>query len=408
MIIFKPPAKTGGFVFYVELLTCTNIIILTTMKKFLLIILLTYPALTRAQTKAGKVYDLLVGTYTTGKSQGIYVYHFNAATGKVSYLNKITGINNPSYLTISASQKFVYSVNEVGNDRAGSVSSFTFEPVSGTLKLINKVPSNGAGPCYISVDKANKNAFIANYTGGSLTVVPVKNDGSLGNPSQTIQDEGSGPNKERQEKPHVHTAVLSPDEKFLLYTDLGTDKLNICNYNPKAEKPLTPASTPYVSVVGGNGPRHIAFHPNGKFMYLIQEMGATVTAYDYNNGKLKELQSQTLVADGFAGKLGAADIHVSPDGKYLYTTNRGDANELEVFAINAQTGKLAFVERTSTLGKTPRNFIIDPTGNFLLVANQNTDDVYVFRINKNTGKLTYTDNKIEVGNPSCLKFASSK
>lgn len=378
------------------------------MKKFFLMILLASPALLHAQSKAGKVYDLLVGTYTTGKSQGIYVYHFNAETGKVDYLNQVTGVNNPSYLAISTNQKFVYSVNEVGSERTGSVSAFTFEPASGKLSLINVAPSNGAGPCYIALDKANKNAFVANYAGGSLSVLPIKSDGSLTEPSQTIQDEGTGPDKARQEKPHVHTAALSPDEKYLLYTDLGTDKLNICNYNPKAEKPLTPAPTPYVTVMGGNGPRHLAFHPNGKFLYLIQEMGAVVTAYNYNDGKLKEIQSQTLVADGFQGKLGAADIHISPDGKFLYTTNRGDANEIEVFAINRETGKLAFIERTSSLGKTPRNFVIDPNGNFLLVANQNSDDVYIFRINKNTGKLTYTGNKIEVGNPSCLKFALSK
>ncbi|WP_295650773.1 lactonase family protein [uncultured Mucilaginibacter sp.] len=375
------------------------------MKKYILILLLALPTLLQAQTKA-KIYDLLIGTYTTGKSEGIYVYQFNATTGKAIYLNKVTGVNNPSYLTVSTNRKFVYSVNEVGTERTGSVSSFSFEPKSGELKLLNKQPSNGAGPCYIMADKANKNVFVANYAGGSLTVLPIKADGSLAEPSQTIQDEGTGVDKDRQEKAHVHTAALSPDEKFLFYTDLGTDKLNICDYDPSAAKPLQPATTPFIMVKPGNGPRHIAIAPNKKFLYLIQEMGAAITAYQYADGKLNAIQTVSLIADGFKGKVGAADIHISPDGKFLYSTNRGDANEIEVFKINQINGKLTFVQRTSSLGKTPRNFNIDPTGKFLLVANQNSDDIYVFSINKTTGKLTYTNQKLEIGNPSCLKFAA--
>jgi 6-phosphogluconolactonase len=374
-----------------------------TMKKLLLSILLALPLATMAQ---GKIYNLLVGTYTTGKSQGIYVYHFDAKTGKITYQDKVTGVDNPSYLTVSTNRKYVYSVNEVGTDRKGSVSSFSFDAKSGKIALINKQPSIGAGPCYITADKANKNVFVANYAGGSLTVVPIKADGSLAEPSQNIQDEGTGPDKSRQEKAHVHTAMLTPDEKFLMYTDLGTDKVNIMRYNVADAKPLSPADPAFVSVTGGNGPRHIAFSPNAKFMYLIQEMGGFINTYAYNNGQLKQLESVTIVPDGFSGSIGAADIHISPDGKFLYSTNRGSVNELEVFAINKADGKLTFIERTSTLGKTPRNFVIDPSGNFLLVANQNSDDVYVFRINKTTGKLTYTGNKLEVGNPSCLKFAA--
>jgi 6-phosphogluconolactonase len=376
------------------------------MRKLMLLLLL-MPAVLKAQTKpAGKIYDLLVGTYTTGKSKGIYVYHFDASTGKVSYLNKISGINNPSYLTLSANKHFVYSVNEVGDDRAGSVSSFSFDPATGKMELLNAKPSNGAGPCYISTDKAGKYVFVANYAGGSLSVLPIAANGALGEPVQTIQDEGTGPDKERQEKPHVHTAMLSPDEKFLLYTDLGTDKLNIYKFNPaSAQKPLTAAQPAYITVTGGYGPRHIAFHPNNKFLYLIQEMGAAINVYNYHDGKVSQLQSQTLIADGYTGKVGAADIHISADGRFLYSTNRGEVNEIEVFSIDKATGKLAFVQRTPSLGKTPRNFTIDPSGNFLLVANQNSDDIYVFRINKTTGKLTYANKKVIIGNPSCLKFS---
>lgn len=376
-----------------------------TMKKILLVVCLLFPGLMNAQTKPGKTYNLLVGTYTTGKSEGIYVYHFDTQTGKITYQDKVTGINNPSYIAVANNNKFVYSVNEVGTERTGSVSSFTFDAKTGKIALINKQPSNGAGPCYIAIDKASKYVFIANYAGGSLTALPVKADGSLGEPAQNIQDEGTGPDKSRQDKPHVHTAMLSPDERYLLYTDLGTDKINILRYNPSEAKPLTPADPAFVSVTGGHGPRHLAFHPNGKFLYLIQEMGGDINTYAYFNGKLRLLSTQSVVADDFKGTIGAADIHISPDGRFLYSTNRGSANDIQVFSISPFTGKLTFVERTSSLGKTPRNFVIDPSGNFLLVANQNSDDIYVFSINKSTGKLTYTGNKIEVGNPSCLKFA---
>lgn len=374
------------------------------MKKIILIVLLAWPAVLHAQT-GGKVYDLLIGTYTTGKSEGIYVYRFDTGTGKITYLNKITGVDNPSYIAIANNNHFVYSVNEVGTDRKGSVSAFSFDAVSGGLKLINKQPSIGAGPCYILLDKKRKNAFVANYAGGSLTVLPVNTDGSLAAPSQNIKDEGHSVDKARQNEPHVHTAMLSPDEKFLMYTDLGTDKINICNYTPAATKPLTPAKPAFAAATPGSGPRHLAFHPNGKYLYLIQEMGAKITAYSYHKGALTEMSSVSLVPDGFKGAVGAADIHISADGKFLYSTNRGDANEIEVFAIDKATGALTFVQRTPSMGKTPRNFTLDPSGNFLLVANQNSDDVYVFSIDKATGKLTYTGEKLVVGNPSCLKFA---
>ncbi len=374
------------------------------MKKIFLIALLALPAFLQAQT-TGKVYDLLVGTYTTGKSEGIYVYHFDTGTGKITYVNKVTGVDNPSYIAIAKDNHFVYSVNEVGTDRKGSVSSFAFDAASGSLKLINKQPSIGAGPCYILLDKKRKNTFIANYAGGSLTVLPINADGSLAAPLQTIQDEGHSVDKARQNEPHVHTAILSPNEKYLMYTDLGTDKLNICKYDPSAAKPLTPADPAFAEVKPGTGPRHLVFSKNGKYLYMIKEMGAEITLFKYKKGKVEQLQSFSLVPEGFKGIVGAADIHISADGNFLYSTNRGDANEIEVFAIDKSTGALTFVQRTSSMGKTPRNFTLDPNGNFLLVANQNSDDVYVFRIDKESGKLTYTGEKLEVGNPSCLKFA---
>jgi len=380
------------------------------MKKLLLIAALLFSASVFAQKKdqTPKTYDLLIGTYTTGESKGIYVYRFYTETGKTAYLAEVDDIDNPSYLCINNKNNFVYSVNEVGADRKGSVSSFSFEPKTGKITLVNKQPSTGTGPCYISIDKAQKHAFVANYASGALSVLPINKDGSLMPVVQTIQDAGTGPNKARQEGPHVHTAVLSPDEKYLLYTDLGTDKLNIYRYKPGADQPLSPAEPSVINVLPGHGPRHIDFSPDKKYMYLITEMGGVIYVYDYDGPKSKQLEAISLVADGFKGATGAADIHVSPDGKFLYATNRGDANEIVVFAIDQSTGRLTFVERKPSMGKTPRNFAIDPSGNYLLVANQNSDDIYVYRINKLTGKLSLTTSKITVGNPSCLKFTAAE
>ncbi|GAB3922514.1 lactonase family protein [Mucilaginibacter myungsuensis] len=380
------------------------------MKKALIAATLLLSANAFAQKKdmTPKMYDLLIGTYTSGESQGIYVYRFYTETGKTAYLNVAEGVDNPSYLAIGKNNKFVYSVNEVGDDRKGSVSAFSFEPYSGKIALINKQPTTGAGPCYIAVDKANKHAFVANYAGGSLSVLPIGKAGSLGAVTQTVQDQGSSVNNDRQAGPHVHTAMLSPDEKYLLYTDLGTDKINIMKHKSGQDQPLTPAEPAALEVKPGDGPRHLDFTPDKKFMYLLTEMTGTIYAYSYDGPKSKQLETVSIVPEGFKGKVGAADIHVSPDGKFLYASNRGDVNEIVVFSIAPETGKLTFVERKSTLGKTPRNFVIDPSGNFLLVANQDSNNIYVFRINKQTGKLNVTPHILTVPNPVCLKFTPAE
>jgi 6-phosphogluconolactonase len=378
------------------------------MRKLLLIISLLFPVLIYAQHKktAPTSYDLLIGTYTKGKSKGIYVYRFYTETGKLAYLNEIDGVDNPSYLCVAANNKFVYAVNEIGKN--GEVSAFTFEPKQGKLVFINKQLSSGADPCYISVDKAQKNVFVANYSSGSLTVFPVNKDGSLSPVSQVVQDEGHGVNAARQEGPHVHTAMLSPDEKYLLYSDLGTDKLNIMRYHASNHQPLSAASPAFVSVKDGEGPRHIVFSNDKKHVYLATEMGSAVHVFDYNTGKLKEKQSITLLRDGFKGQTAGAAIHISPDGRFLYASNRLETNEISVYAIDPNNGQLIFVQRESSNGKNPRDFAIDPTGNFLLAANQDSDSIFVYKIDKSNGKISRTSQGIEVGNPVCLKFAPAK
>jgi 6-phosphogluconolactonase len=375
------------------------------MKKLPLFILLAFPVIGFAQKKLPKSFDLIIGTYTKAESKGIYVYRFYEETGKTAYLSEIDDIKNPAYLCVSSNNKFVYSANE--NDVGGAISAFKFDAASGQLTLINSQPAGG-GPAYVSIDKDQKNVFAANYGNGTLTVLPVNKDGSLGAITQTIKDEGQGANKDRQEGPHVHSGWLSPDEKYFFYADLGTDKLSINHYRASKIPALTPADPPYVAVKAGNGPRHFDFSANGKYLYLLQEMGAVITTYSVNGAQLKPLQTISMTAENFKGAVGAADIHISPDGRFLYASNRGDANDISLYAISPDNGQLTFIERYSTMGKSPRNFVIDPTGHYLLVANQSSDNIVVFKINPETGKLTVTNSQIKISMPVCLKMVPAE
>ncbi len=356
----------------------------------------------QGQNTSAEEFNLLVGTYTKpGKSEGIYVYKFNSKTGEFSSRSQASGIKNPSFLTVSKDKKYVYSVSEVG-DGEGGVSSFSFDAATGKLEFLNSASSGGDGPCYVSVDDSNKFVFVGNYSGGSLAAVPVNADGSLGSDIQSIQHEGSSILK-NQNKPHVHATVLSPDNKHLYVPDLGTDKITIYSVDLAKSAPLTPADPAFVSVDAGNGPRHFTFHPNGKFAYVIQEMTGNVEMFDYKNGELHPKQSVTLPSQGHEGRIDAADIHISPDGKFLYGSLRGDIDEVVIYAIDKK-GELTYAGRQSTLGKNPRNFAIDPTGNFLLVGNGQSDEIVIFKRNKKTGLLTPTGKRIHVGSPVCLKF----
>ncbi len=370
----------------------------------LLMMLICFFSIAQSGMNPGKIYNLLVGTYTVaGKSQGIYVYSFNTETGEFTYKAEEGSITNPSFFAITEDHKNIYSVSE---EAGGTISAFSFDAKTGKLVFLNSVSSGGSDPCYVSIDSKNKFVFVGNYSGGSVSAIPINSNRSLSANIQTFQHEGSGA-LSNQEKAHVHAAVLSKDNRYLFVPDLGTDKVNIYAVDVSKPKPLTIAEQAYVSVAAGGGPRHFTFDPSEKYAYLIQEMSGIVTVYDYTNGKLREKQTVSMPADGFIGKIDAADIHISPDGKFLYGSMRGDINELGIYAID-QTGNLTFVGRQSTLGRTPRNFSIDPSGNFLLVANQNTDEIIVFKRDKKTGLLTSTGKKISVGKPVCLKFVPIK
>lgn len=369
------------------------------MRYLILPILLSIAVMATAQQK-DKTYNLLIGTYTQpGKSDGIYVYTFNASTGELKPKSSVTNIKNPSFLAVSNDRKNVYAVNETGD---GTVSSFRFDAATGALTLLNTAPAGGGSPCYVSTDARGRFVFVGNYGGGSLTAIPINRDGSLSQDVQTIQHEGSSV-KPNQQKPHVHAAVLSKDDRFLFVPDLGTDKVNVYRINYSDKDPLTPANPGFVSLEPGNGPRHFTFDPSGKNAFLIQEMTGVVTAFTYSDGTLTPKQSLSLPPAGFTGKVDAADIHVSPDGKFLYASLRGDINEIVALSLD-RSGLMTYAGRISTQGKTPRNFAIDPSGKFLLVANQNSDEVIVFRRDLKSGLLHPTDQKISVGAPVCLVF----
>ncbi len=353
---------------------------------------------------AAQTYDLLIGTYTGTGSKGIYVYRFNAATGKASWVSNTDSVKNPSYLAVSKNEKYVYAVNETGGDSPGSVSSFAFDKVTGKLNFINSQLSGGDHPCYISESKNNKWVSVSNYTGGSVAIFPVNTDGALQPYTQLIQHTGSSANKQRQEKAHVHAAVFSPDGDYLFTPDLGIDKIMIYKFRPELNKPLQPANPSFASTGAGNGPRHFTFHPNEKFAYVVEELSGTVSAYTHNNGILKFSQRVSTHPKNYKGTIGSADIHVSPDGKFLYASNRGDANTITIFSINKLTGKLSLKGYQPVLGKTPRNFVIDPTGNYLLVANQDTDNIVIFKRNKLTGLLKNTGEQLKIPKPVCLKM----
>jgi len=344
---------------------------------------------------------LLVGTYTTGQAKGIYVYRFNSSTGDFDSVSMIK-TPNPSFLTVSPDQKYVYAVHEIAQGgNGGEVASFSFNKQTGQLSFINQQLSGGDHPCYVSVDKTGKWVATANYTSGSLAVLPITKTGALDPAVTIVQHLGSSVNEERQKGPHTHSAVFSPDNKFLFAADLGIDRLMFYRFDTKTGKLL---DTNFVMTEPGAGPRHFAFHPNNKFLYLLQELTGTISAFSLKKSGLELIQDISALPPDYTGPVGSADIHVSSDGRFLYASNRGESNTIGIFEVDQKTGMLTYVDHQSTLGKTPRNFNFDPSGNFLLVANQNSDEIVIFKRDKKTGLLTDTKKRIKVGNPVCLKW----
>lgn len=347
---------------------------------------------------------LFIGTNTTGKSEGIYVYRF--AEGKARQVSKARA-DNPSYLAVSKNGDFVYAVKETGVPGNSGASAFGFDKQSGNLTYLNTVTVATDGPCYLTVDPARKWLFTAEYKGGGLSAIPIRPDGSLGPLVQSFRYTGNGPVTKRQEAAHAHTAVFSPDHQHLFVTDLGTDLIHRYRFDPASTS--LPLQVPTDSVFRskpGNGPRHLAFTQNGKRLYAINELGGTIDLFDVavKNGPLVA----TVPSDSVAKPtMACADIHLSPDGRFLYATNRGVHNNIAVFSLDKHTGVPHWIQTLPTGGNTPRNFAIDPSGRYLLVANQRSDNVHVFARDPVSGKLSATQDSIAVPSPACLQFSSA-
>ncbi len=364
-----------------------------------------------APAKSHGKYLFYVGTYTEegSKSKGIYAYRYDADTAQITPLGLAAETTNPSFVALHPNGRLLYAVNEVGNHKgpnSGGVSAFSVDHATGKLTFLNEVPSRGADPCYITVDKTGKYVLVANYTGGSVAVFPVLADGKLGEASAFVQHTGKGSDPKRQEGPHAHSIDLSPDDRFAMVDDLGLDELLVYKFD-SAKGSLTPNDPPFAKLDSGAGPRHFALRPDGKFAYVIAEMGHTVTVFsqDAASGRLQPLQTITTLPKDFTGRNDDAEIQVHPSGKFLYASNRGD-DSIAIYAIDKRKGTLTQVGIVHTGGKEPRTFEIDPTGALLFAANQKSDTIVVFRIDGATGALAPTGKVLDVGSPVCVKFLS--
>jgi 6-phosphogluconolactonase len=358
------------------------------------------------ETKPEKLW-VYVGTYTGKVSKGIYRYELDLASGKLTGKALAGEAKSPSFLAVHPNHQFLYSVNEGGTaaTKAGAITAFAIDPKTGDLKMLNEKTSGGAGPCHLVVDAAGKNVLAANYGGGSVTVVPIKADGSLAEPSAFIQHSGMVADPQRQGSPHAHSINLDAANHFAFAADLGLDKVFVYKFDA-AKGTLTPNDPPFASLAPVAGPRHFAFHPSGKFAYAINEINLTVTpfAYDAEKGVLTPLKSVSTVPEGVDRKgLSTAEVQVHPSGKFLYGSNRGH-NSIAVFSIDQKTGELTPVGRATKDIKTPRGFGIDPTGTYLIVGNQDGNNLTVFKIDQKTGELTEVGEPVEAPTPVCVKF----
>ena len=341
---------------------------------------------------------LLVGTYTNTKiSEGIYSYEIDVEKGVFNQKQVAKELVNPSFLALTSDKKYVYAISESGTEsKAGA---FAFDAESGSFRFLNSAFTGGKGPCHVAV--TDKHVVTANYSGGSISVFRRNTDGSLSDLIQLLQHTGSSIHPKRQTKPYAHQVVFTPDQKFLLSCDLGTDKVMVYRYDADGQtQPFTVFDS--IGVKAGSGPRHLTISKNGKYVYLLQEIDGTVSVMTLKKGKLKIIQETSVVIKADV-ETGAADIHLSPDGKFLYASNRGTANDITCFAVE-KSGKLSFVQQVSTGGVGPRNFALTPDGKYLFVGNQRTDNIVVFKRDLKTGKLADIGKSFSIGAPVCLLF----
>ncbi len=366
------------------------------------------PAQTAEKTSAKKNYLAFVGTYTMKTaSKGIYAFRYDANFGKLTPLGVAAETPDPSWVAIHPNGKFLYAVNEAGKN--SMVSAFAIDSSSGKLTLLNQLPALGEDPCYLSFDRTGKYVFVANYTSGNVVVFPIGADGKLRAATANVRDEGKlGPNKERQDGPHAHWIEASAGNRHAYVSDLGLDKVLIYKFdaakgsltNPDAKQQDAFSAT----LPPGTGPRHVTFPRGGNFMYVLAELNSTVTVFANDaQEKYRAVQTISTLTHGFSGRNAAAEITIHPNGKFLYTSNRGH-DSIALFRIDPTTGKLTAAGDYSVEGKEPRHFAIDPSGNYLLSENQLSDKIVTFRIDQKTGALTPTGDAVEVPSPVCFVF----
>lgn len=366
------------------------------------------PAAPRAEGSRLRVY---LGTYTGGASKGIYVFDFDPTAGRWTSGPALAGQSeNPSFLALHPTGHFLYAVNETtefNGEKTGAVSAFRVDPTTGRLTLVNQQPSGGANPCHITIDTAGRNALVANYTSGTVAVLPIASDGSLDQASVVRRGSGSGPVRARQEGPHAHQIVLDASGRFAIWTDLGADRVMVDRYAPDAGT-LERNTPDGVGIQPGSGPRHLAWHPTGRVLYLLNELSSTMSAlrFDAGRGSLEILQTVPARGAAARGQSTAAEIAVSHDGRFLYASNRGD-DDIGVFAIDGDTMRLPPVAHVPTAGRTPRSFAIDPSGRWLVAANQGSNSIVVFRLDPATGVPAQAGPPVSVPDPVCVLFALS-
>ncbi len=380
------------------------------------VIALGLPTMSRAwgndrapEQAASRTMWLYVGTYTHGKtpSAGIYLLELDLASGALTTRGPAARLADPSFLAVHPSRKFLYAVNELDNfngRKGGGVSALSIDPASGMLTLLNQQSSVGSGPCHLTVDRTGKNVLVANYGSGSVACLPIQADGTLSAASSFLQHEGKSVDSGRQEGPHAHSINLDQANRFAIAPDLGLDRVFV--YQLDAGKgTLTPNDPPFATIAPGSGPRHFAFHPGGRFGYVISEMANTVTAfaYDADRGTLTEIQIIATLPPGFRGKSYCAEVQVHPSGKFLYGSNRGH-DSIAIFTVDPASGKLSAAGHKATLGKNPRNFAIDPTGKYLLAENQDSDSIVDFRIDPATGALQQVGEPVRIPMPVCIRM----
>lgn len=352
--------------------------------------------------QAQKINKLYVGTFTDGESEGIYLCNFEASTGKLSIEKVFKAIDNPNFLKISPDKKFLYAATRpsVKIEKSGGYINAYSIKANGNLHFINKQVSHGNDPCYVDIAEGGNFVATAAYGGGSVSIYPVKKDGSISPASSTVFYEGSGPNKARQSEPHAHSIMFSPFNDYIFSADLGTDQLNIFQLK---NNELISGNPEFLKTEPGSGPRHFDFHPGGNFIYVINELNSTVTVFQKNGETWHKFQTIKTIPKNFDGRNFCADIHVSENGKFLYGSNRGH-NSISVFKIDQATNRLELITNVPTEGDWPRNFTLSKDGKYMLVANQNSNNITVFRINNENGIPVFTGNETNVPAPVCLEF----